>query len=87
MRPLVLFAGIRRKNEILEIFLYYLFLVGTDTEESKCSLHAEQNETKGRKTHAQTIYSMDTAADGTRADCDVHCVVACAGYYSCRWAW
>jgi hypothetical protein len=32
MRPLVLFAGIRRKNEILEIFLYYLFLVGTDTE-------------------------------------------------------
>jgi hypothetical protein len=26
---LVLFDGIRRKHEILESFLYYLFLVGT----------------------------------------------------------
>jgi hypothetical protein len=28
---LVLFDGIRRKHEILEIFLYYLFLVRTGT--------------------------------------------------------
>jgi ABC-type sugar transport system permease subunit len=35
MRFIVLLTGIRRKNEILEIFLYYLFLVGTDTEEEK----------------------------------------------------
>ena len=46
---------------------------------AQCSLHAEQDETKGRKTHAQTNYSMDTAADGTRADCDVHCTVAYDG--------
>jgi len=31
-RSVVLFAGIRPKNEILEIFLYYLFLVDTGTE-------------------------------------------------------
>jgi hypothetical protein len=140
LRPLVLFAGIRRKNEFLEIFLYYLFLVGTGTEgknkhtvinrtafseaekrgnlrricdltislptkasrnntlfslglsrkggwpfiwcgpNAQCSLRAEVHETKGRKTHAQTIYSMDTAADGTRADCDVFCTVAYGGW-------
>jgi hypothetical protein len=35
LRPLVLLAGKRCKNEMLETFLYYLFLVGTDTEEGK----------------------------------------------------
>jgi len=34
-RFIVLLTGIRRKNEIIEIFLYYLFLVGTDTKEEK----------------------------------------------------
>ncbi len=43
MRPLVLFAGIRRKNEIIGIFLYSLFLVGTGTGEEKRTHGYEQN--------------------------------------------
>lgn len=34
---------------------------------------------KGRKTHAQTIYAMDTATGSARADCDVCCAVARGG--------
>jgi hypothetical protein len=46
---------------------------------AQCPLDAERDETKGRKTHAQTIiYSMDTAASGTSSDCNVLCAVACA---------
>jgi hypothetical protein len=47
IKPLVLFAGIRRKNEILEIFLYYLFLVGTDTGKEKRTHSYEQNSMSG----------------------------------------
>ena len=43
MSPLVLSAGIRRKNEIIEIFLYSLFLVGTCTGEEKRTHGYEQN--------------------------------------------
>ena len=40
---LVLFTGIRRKHETLEIFLYYLFLVGTGTRMEKQEQTFEQN--------------------------------------------
>jgi hypothetical protein len=63
-------------------FSYTIFSWSIPIQKKKnaqCSLHAEQDETKGRKTHAQTIYSMDTAADGTRADCGVFCTVAYGG--------
>jgi hypothetical protein len=43
MSPLVLSAGIRRKNEIIEIFLYSLFLIGTCTGKEKRTLGYEQN--------------------------------------------
>jgi hypothetical protein len=41
---------------------------------------AERRKRKGKKTHVQTIHSMDTATCSTRADWDVLCVVAYAGY-------
>jgi len=31
---------------------------------------------EGRKTHAETIDTVDATADGARADCDVLCIVA-----------
>jgi hypothetical protein len=149
---LVLFAGIRRKHEILKIFLYYLFLVGTDMQMEKqrhsyekssisgagmhgqplrsllpgnftsvqnshyivlctvrvsplgypfvrhgmhaaccmlhaaCSLAAVRDDRKGKKTHAETIHTVDTTADGARADRDVLGDVA-HGVNSCCWAW
>jgi hypothetical protein len=55
IKPLVLFAGIRRKNEILEIFLYYLFLVGTDTGKEKRTHSYEQNSIFGSRNEWVTI--------------------------------
>jgi hypothetical protein len=49
MSPLVLSAGIRRKNEIIEIFLYSLFLVGTCTGEEKRTHGYEQNSIFGSR--------------------------------------
>jgi hypothetical protein len=43
LSPLVLFAGIRRKHEIIEFFLYSLFLVGTGTKEEKRTSGYEKN--------------------------------------------
>jgi hypothetical protein len=34
---------------------------------------------KGRKTHAETLHTMDITVDGTLADCGVFCVVAYGG--------
>jgi hypothetical protein len=79
MSPLVLSAGIRRKNEIIEIFLYSLFLVGTCTGEEKRTHGYEQNSIFGGRNERIAIAEYAAYSFACRSIASRHSILFSVG--------